>query len=277
MLRIFLSVAVLAWLLSSLVQAQTKRPQFVQPPPIEQLGPTLTLLNPFITSDTSRPMLKRQPTGLLTTGLSDKERLRWKAIEQLVWAKTKTDEPLHPVLRELWRWADTSGHIIQVKLIESKAIQSNTAGSFNIERFDPTGRCHVTSLKLYLSNIDLAVIGPQVARANGFIPLDDLRKEERYAEVLGHELAHVQYVLNNAMRTHMVHELVETTNEILLLHARTKPAVLTSPEMKQRLNQRDELLRELETQAETIEEVVWRELIAGKKARTTIEARKQRR
>ncbi len=273
MRRIFLSVAVPALLLSSLGQAQTMRPRFVQPPLTDQFLPPLKLLTPFATTDVARPSLNNQPTGLLTTRMSVKERARWQAIEQVVWAKTKDEEPLHPVLRELWRWADTSGHLIQVELIDSKTVQSSTAGSFHIERLDPTGRSHATSLKLYLSNIDLAVIGPRVARANGFIPLQDLRKEERYAEVLGHELAHVRYVLNNAMRTHLVHELIETTNEFLLLHARTQPATLASPEMKQRLTQRDELLRELETQAEAIEVIVWRELVSSKKVRGSLKSR----
>ncbi len=266
------SVAVLALLFSSQVQAQTPRPRFVNPLPSAQVVFPDDRLHPFTPNDFARPSLKRQMTGLLTTQLSDKDRVRWKAIEQLVWANAKTGEPLHPILRDLWRWADTSGHIIQVELIDAKAIQSSLAGSFHIERFDPTGRCHVTSLKLYLSNIDQAVVGPQVARANGFIPFTGLRKEDRYAEVLGHELAHVKYVLNNAMRAWMVHELVEATNEILLLRARTTPAALSSPEMKQRLNQRDELLRELEAQAETIEEGVWHELTNSRKARTTLQA-----
>lgn len=250
MQRVFLSCIALALLVSSLVQAQT-------PPAV----------------DATISHLKIKQTGLLTSHLSDKDRIRWKAIEQLVFAQAN-NEPLHPVLCELWRWADASGHVIQVELIDSKTFQSSTAGSFNIERFDPTGRSHATSLKLYLSNIDQAVISPHVARANGFIPFESLRKEERYAEVLGHELAHVKYVLSNTVRTHLVHEFVEATNDMLLLHARTKPAALTSPEMKQRLSQRDELLRELETQAETIEEVVWRELISSQKARGRLKGKR---
>lgn len=274
MLRVFLSFVALALLLSSLVQAQSVRSSFVESP---STGAFRRVTHPVTTIDVPMPALKIKQTGLLTSRLSDKDRVRWKAIEQLVFAQAKNGEPWHPVLRELWRWADTSDHIIQVELFDSKSLQSSTAGSFNIERFDPAGRRHVTSLKLYLSNIDQAVIGPQVARANGFMAFEELRKEERYVEVLGHELAHVKYVLNNAMRTHLVHELVEATNDIVLLHARTKPAVLTSPEMKQRLNQRDELLRELETQAETIEEIVWRELVASKKARAALEAMNRRR
>ena len=250
MQRVFLSCIALALLVSSLVQAQT-----------------LSAVDATISN------LKTKQTGLLTTRLSDKNRIRWKAIEQLVFAQANA-EPLHPVLCELWRWADASGHVIQVELIDSKSVHSNTAGSFNIERYDPTSRSLTTSLKLYLSNIDQAVISPHVARANGFVPFESLRKEERYAEVLGHELAHVKYVLSNTVRTRLVQEFVETTNDLLLLHARTKPAALTSPEMKQRLSQRDELLRELETQAETIEVVVWRELVSSQKARGILKSRR---
>jgi hypothetical protein len=268
MLRDSLSFAALALLLTVLspVQAQTIQSASETTPSEEPLH-----YRPR-TVERRLPKLRTKSTGLLTTQLSAKELVRWKTIEQLVFAQTKTGELLHPVLHELWRWADNSGHIIQVQLVDSKMIQSSTAGSFNIEQFDPTGHCHVTSLKLYLSNIDQAVIGPQVARPNGFIPFEALSKEERYAEVLGHELAHVKYVLNNIMRTRLVHELVETTNQILLLHARSQPAALTSSEMKRRLTQRDELLRELEMQAEAIEEVVWRELISSKYMRVRLTA-----
>lgn len=265
MLRFFLSFAALALLLTSLTQAQPMRlPVLDSPFPV-----VMKQMDQPVATIVSAPTSYKQ-SGLLTTRLSPKDRGRWKAIEQLVFAQSKTGEPYHPILRELWLWADSSRHSIQIELLDSRTVQSSTAGSFNIERFDPTGQRHVTSLKLYLSNIDQAVTGPQVARLNGFIPFESLRKEERYAEVLGHELAHVKYVLDNAIRTHLVHELVETTNEMLLLHARTKPASLTSPEMKQRLNQRDQLLRELETQAETVEEVVWRELINSQKVRVTL-------
>jgi len=270
MLRGSLSVATLALLLTSLssAQAQNVQVQFVETPGLFR-RPNKTI-TPVTNIDVPMPRLKIKKTGLLASRLSDKHRLRWKAITDLVLAQTPTGTPLHPVLSELWRWADSSSHIIQVELIESTNIQSSSAGSFNIEQFDPTGRCHRTTLKLYISNIDVAVSGPQVARRNGFIPFAGLRKEERYAEVLGHELAHVKYVLSNAMRSHLVHELVETTNDLLLLHARTRPMSTASPEMKQRLIQRDALLREIEPQAESIEEVVWQELTASKKTRTNL-------
>jgi hypothetical protein len=272
MRRVFLSVAALALLLISHFPAvaQVTRARFVEPLPAGSFGHQVKVSYETTTIDVPMPRLKIKQTGLLTSRLTEKDLERWKTLERLVFAKGKTGEPLHPVLQELWRWADGSGHIIYVELVDSKNVQTSTAGSFNIERFDPTGQRHVTVLKLFLSSIDLAVVGPQVARPGGFIPFEELSKEERYAEVLGHELAHVKYVLNNGVRTHLVHELIETTNDILLLHARKKPGALTSPEMKQRLTQRDELLKELEFQAEAVEEVVWRELLASKKSRAEL-------
>lgn len=261
-----LSVAILALLAISLspVRAQSVRSVFTESPVSGLYG---HVTNQTTTIDVPMPTLKIKQTGLLTSRLSEKDRARWKAIEQIVFATNTMGEPLHPVLQELWQWADNSGHQIQLELVESKNLQSSMAGSFNIEQLDPAGRCHTTTLKLYPSNIDQALISPHVARPSGFIPFESLRKEERYVEVLGHELAHVKYVLNNTVRTQLVHELIETTNDILLLHAQMKPATHVSPEMKQRLNQRDQLLRELETQAEAIEEVIWRELISSQKIR----------
>jgi hypothetical protein len=202
--------------------------------------------------------------------LSPKELERWKGLERLVFAKGSKGEPLHPTLRALWQWADNCGHAVYVQFQEAKPIHSSTAGSFNFEQFDPTGKRHVAVMKLHLSNIDQALIGPQTARANGFIPFSDLSKEERYAEVLSHELAHAQFVLSNLLRAYFVRELIENTNDILLERARHNPGDLISRDMKQRLSQRDTLLRELEAQAERVEEIVWHELIASKKSRAEI-------
>ena len=131
----------------------------------------------------------------------------------------------------------------------------------------PTGQRHTAVLKLCLANIDQALIGPRVARANGFIPFQELSKEERYAEVLGHELAHIKFVLANSLRAHLVNELIQTTNDFLLGQIRQNPTVLHAREMKERISQRDTLLLELESQAEEVEEIVWQELVATKKYR----------
>jgi len=206
-------------------------------------------------------------SGLITTRLSTKELDRWKAIERVVFAEDLTGQPLHPTLRYLWEWIETSGHAVFVEIIRSTRTPTCTAGSFIIERFDPKGERHVAVIRLNLSNIDQAYVGPDTARDNGFIPFDGLEKDERYAEVLGHEFAHTVHILTSLERTKMVEEMVEKTNEMLLSRSPQRKNNFLSPELRRKLTQRDALLKELEKQAEEMEYVVWRELSAGKSVR----------
>jgi hypothetical protein len=213
-----------------------------------------------------------EPSGLITTKLSSKELARWKKIERLVFAEDDNRQPLHPTLRGLWEWIETSGHAVFVEVIRSTRISTCTAGSFAIKDFDPRGERHIAVIKLNLSNIDLAYVGPDAARANGFIPFEGLAKEERYAEVLGHELAHAVHILTSLERAKMVEEMVEKTNEMLLSRRPQRKGYFLSPELKRKLSQRDALLRELEKQAEAMEYVVWRELSAAKPVREKMES-----
>src|SRR5262245_36442884 len=50
--------------------------------------------------------------GIVTTRLSEKNLSRWKEIEQIVFAETADRQPLHPTLRGMWEWLETSGHTI---------------------------------------------------------------------------------------------------------------------------------------------------------------------
>ncbi len=213
------------------------------------------------------PSQTAEPSGLITTRLSPKEIERWKAIERLVFAEDINRQPLHPTLRNLWEWVETSGHSVFVEVIRSTRTSTCTAGSFFIARFDPKGERHIALIRLNLSNIDQAYVGPDTARANGFIPFEGLTREERYAEVLGHELAHAVHILTSLERAKMVEEMVEKTNEMLLSRRPQRKGYFLSPELKRKLSQRDALLRELEKQAEAMEHVVWRELSAAKPVR----------
>lgn len=208
-----------------------------------------------------------QSTGLLTDRLSSKELEKWKIIERIVFAEDANFQPLHPTLVNLWEWVATSGHVVYVEFASPGNASSCMAGHFVIERFDPLGEKHVAVIRLNLSNINQAYIGPDTRRPNGFIPFLGLDREERYAEVLGHELAHAVHILTSMERTHMVEEVVQKTNQMLLSeHSRTKGEGLR-PELQHRLSKRDALLQKLEDQAEAMEVVVWRELAARKPER----------
>jgi len=213
----------------------------------------------------SRPLVEF--SGLITSRLSIKELERWKAIERIVFAEGANQQPMHPTLRNLWEWVETSGHAVFVEIMRSTRTSTCTAGTFVIERFDPKGEKHIAVIKLNLSNIDQAYIGPDAARDNGFIPFEGLSKKERYVEVLGHELAHAVHILTNLERAGKVEEMIEKTNDMLLSRRPNRKDNLLSPELKRMLSRRDALLKDLEKQAEEMEYVVWRELTASKSSR----------
>src|SRR5262249_25235142 len=163
--------------------------------------------------------------------------------------------PMYPTVRNLWEWIETSGHMVFIEIIRSTKTSTCNAGSFAIERFDPKGERHIASIKINLTNIDQAYVGQGAARTNGFIPFEGLSKDERYIEVLGHELAHAAHILTNLERARKVEDMVEKTNEMLLSRPPDRKDHIISPELKRRLSRRDALLKDLEKQAEEMEYV----------------------
>jgi hypothetical protein len=208
-----------------------------------------------------------ESTGLATSRLSQKDLDRWKAIEALVFSEYTNQQPMHPTLRNLWEWIETSGHLVFVEVVRTKRTSTCTAGSFSIERIDPRGERHVAVIRLNLSNIDQAYVGPDAARVNGFIPFEGLGKVERYAEVLGHELAHAVHILTSLDRSRLVEDMVERTNEMLLSRQPKRKEIILSTELKRRLKRRDSLLLDLEKQAEAMEYIVWKEITSSKPLR----------
>ncbi len=208
-------------------------------------------------------------SDLITDRLTGKQLKHWYAIKRVVLAVDNNNQPLHPTLHRLWRWAETSGHAIYIELQVGSDTVGSTAGSFRLIKVDPRGVRHMAVIRLYLANIDYAYVGPQVIRSDGLIPMEGLRKHERYAEVLGHELAHAYYILTDLERVKKVYEVIEQTNVQLLSHyAEKRGCDELGPEMLRRLEERDSLLEELEPYAEGIETEIWHELIASQKVRS---------
>jgi hypothetical protein len=202
----------------------------------------------------------------LTERLSAKQLELWRKIERLVFAVDAEGRFLHPTLHALWKRMEASGHTIYLQISEN-ALSSN-AGLFRLEKFDPTGQHHIAVIELRPRVIDQAIVGPDVQRPDGLIPFEGLVKEERYAEVLGHELAHAADTLLDLELARQVEELIEQTNE-MLLSPRRRPDVtfFVRAEIDQRIKNRDCLLQRLESYAETMEIRVWRELRATQRAR----------
>ncbi|MGE0131536.1 MAG: hypothetical protein AB7U82_25935 [Blastocatellales bacterium] len=206
--------------------------------------------------------------GIITDRLTGKKDMRrWKTIERIVFAEDGEGQPLHPTLRGLWQRLERSGHAIHIEMRGTGRALSNTAGAFYIEQLDPEGLRHVAVIRLYPETIDRAYVGPNGARHEGFIPFLGLKKEERYAEVLGHEMAHALHILSDLARARMVEELVQQTNESFLSYGRRNGYANIEPEMRQRLDRRDAFLKELEEPAEAAESLIWREIASSREAR----------
>lgn len=203
-------------------------------------------------------------TGFVTERLSPIDLEKWKGIERLVFAENSEGQVAYPTLQNLWQWIETSGHTVYIEIIKLRGGFSCTAGLFHIERFDPLGNHHIAVIRLNLDSINQAYVGPETMKANGFVPFLGLEKEERYAEVLGHELAHAVHILTDLDRSRLVEDIIQETNQLLLtLHQRPKSGGIAA-DLKRRIFKRDALLKSLEKQAEGVEKVIWQELTATK-------------
>src|SRR5215831_16722288 len=61
----------------------------------------------------------REIGGINTSRLSPKDLERWKTIEGLVFADDGKSQPLHPTIRGMWEWLETSGHTIYIEIIRT--------------------------------------------------------------------------------------------------------------------------------------------------------------
>jgi len=201
--------------------------------------------------------------GIRTDGLTRGQLKAWKKIVALVLAEGRDGQPLHPTLRRLWDAVDQSRHVIQISMPDTK---SYFAGRFEVTRVDPEGQAHEGVLILNLRGIDRASTGRAAARANGFVPFKGLGKTDRYAEVLGHELAHAVFHLASVERARLAGQLQSEMEKGagMALAARLEGG---SEEVQARVGALERLARELEEPAETAEEAIWEELEAGRRQR----------
>jgi len=208
----------------------------------------------------------RAEEGIRTDRLSGKALEAWSSIVAIVTAEDEGGRPLHPALRAVWDAVDASGCVIFVELPDPKSRRSYILGRFAIARVDSEGKATEGVLVMNLPAIDRAASGPGAARRNGFIPFAGLTKKRRYAEVLGHELAHAAWSFADADRTQLTMTLPGEVAELSqrVLAAGTEDV---SEETLKRARELDRLSREVEEAAEAAEEAIWAELLAGHRAR----------
>jgi hypothetical protein len=204
--------------------------------------------------------------GLRTDRLSPRQLQAWNKIVSIVMAEDRDGQPLHPTLRQLWDSVDRSGHVVHVEIPDRTASRTYLAGRFAITRVDPEGKSHEGILILDLRVIDKLSTGAGATRAGGFIPFKGLGKNERYAELLGHELAHAAWHLASLERARLAQRLqgeLETEAQRVLRAGGRGP----DEALRERVAALDRLAREVEGPAEAAEVAIWKELQAGRPAR----------
>ncbi len=143
---------------------------------------------------------------------------------------------------------------VYVELPESKGGREYVAGRFAVTTVDPDGKAHEAVVVQNLAVIDRVSTSSAAARANGFIPLQDLGKRQRYAEVLGHELAHAEWTFADPDRARLARPFSGGMAELV-------------GESRRNGSEVERISRQVEEHAEAAEKVIWAELAAGERAR----------
>ena len=219
-------------------------------------------------SNPSNPTVET-PSGIRTDRLSPRQLRVWAAIEAIVFAQDGFGRLSHPKLHSLWQWAETSGHVIHVQMVEPRDRWDHEAGKFMVEKFDPDGQKHIAAIRLCLPVIDRVIVRKRAPHEDGFIQYEGLRKKERYAEALGHELAHAVWVLGDARHTCLVEDLNREVDE---LYRRRQAAhgEVWNEQMRKHLKRIQSWIDQIERPAETAEVEVWHELLERRRGRSAV-------
>ena len=193
--------------------------------------------------------------GIVTDGLSGGQLRIWKSALDIVTAKDERGSYLHPTLYELYRQAETSGHLIRIELSEVESLSH--AGRFSIEALDANGKRHVATIRLNLATIRRTHIGEDARTANGLIPFEGLRTRECYAEALGHELAHAVSILLDREYLQLYQDL---KNEVAQYERHLNGLEDSHDDRDRHRSEIDRLSAALEKPAQDAEARIWREL-----------------
>jgi hypothetical protein len=199
--------------------------------------------------------------GIRMDRLSPKQLRVWKAIEAKVFAKDASGRLRYPKLNSLWRSVETSGNLVYVELPAPKARYDREAGKFVVERSGFEGQKHIAVIRLCLPVIDEALVRKRARGSDGFIRFEGLRKEERYAEILGHELAHAVWVLGDQSHARLLEELIAEVEGFERSRRRASHGAALDEQERQHLQRIEFLMTKIERPAEMAEAEVWKELL----------------
>jgi hypothetical protein len=200
------------------------------------------------------------PSGFRTDRLTPKQLLIWEEIEKIALAADKGGRLLHPRLHGLWQCIQSSGHTAFIEMMEHRAPTSMGAKTTQ-EKTDLDGNRKVVVIWLHLWAIDKALADRAVRRSDGLTPYYRLGKYERYAEALGHELAHAVLMLENPGYAHLCSEYRSESTELVAMLGQGRGAA--DEEIWQRRQRLQSLADRIEKPAEAAELEIWSELRSG--------------
>jgi hypothetical protein len=213
---------------------------------------------PPVASAVSSGSLPGPPGGILLDRLSRRDVRTWRAIEGVVASSDASGGPRSPTLRRLWQWALATRHALYVEMAPPSRLAAGMAGVFGVERFDPAGVRYVSVIRLCPSNIQRARACPGPNAVQSFVRFAGLTDDERYAEVLAHELAHAEYLLNSPERLAEFQEAQKALEESV---SRSRSSVVSGREALVRDHQQPlAVLEAVEAYAESLEAAVLQEL-----------------
>jgi hypothetical protein len=203
--------------------------------------------------------------GFRTDRIAPRQQKVWKAIEQLIQAVDRCGKPRYPRLLGLWRWAQSSEHAIYIELLDEKSPSSYNAGFVTVQG-STSGKTQAI-IQIWLRIIEQASSDERGRRRDGFIPFEGLGKVERYAEVVGHELAHAALQLENPEYARLCRELETEKVNFLASKRKNREGNAYDQTTLELLARLKTLTEQVEQPAQTAEVEIWRELIEGQKNR----------
>ena len=194
--------------------------------------------------------------GIRTDGLSGRQLRAWNSIVAVVLAMGPDGGPLNPTLHRLYREVDSSVHEVRIELPCTSG-SSAIAGRFRIEAVGEDGRCQAAII-LNLRTIDRVLTGSPDAQLVTFEGLD---RTERYAQVLGHELAHAAWTFADPERIRLVAEVQRRAHE---LARRAQTEGTAADGFREQVDEIERLARRLEEPALAAEAAINAELRASR-------------
>ncbi len=204
-------------------------------------------------SQQPRPGEAAMAAGIVTDGLSPAQLRVWKSIVEIVKASDKGGRIRHPTLYALYHRIESCSHLVRIEFTQTESMAR--AGQFTIEKLDPKNLRHEVTIHLNLATIRQAHVGENVRHHNGLIPFAGLDTKQRYAEVLGHELAHAVSVFQSAEMQRLYQQLEREASAFDATNLNEGDADVLA--CLERIRQ---LKLQIEEPAEAAELEIWREL-----------------